>query len=50
MNRKYDKLKTLLMALFQLDRPDLDFGIYRVMYAKIAEEDFFRLMFEPERV
>jgi len=37
MSRKYDKLKTLLMELFQLDQPDLDFGLYRVMHAKSAE-------------
>ena len=37
MNPKYEKLKTLLMELFQLDQPDLDFGLYRVMHAKSAE-------------
>ena len=29
MNQKYKKLKRLLMELFQLDQPDLDFGLYR---------------------
>jgi adenine-specific DNA-methyltransferase len=33
----YDKLKALLRELFQLDQPDLDFGLYRVMHAKSAE-------------
>ncbi len=37
MSQKYDKLKNLLKELFQLDQPDLDFGLYRVMHAKSAE-------------
>ena len=37
MTRNYDKLKTLLIQLFQLDQPDLDFGLYRIMHAKSAE-------------
>lgn len=37
MSQKYEKLKTLLQELFQLDQPDLDFGLYHVMYAKSAE-------------
>ena len=37
MNQKYQQLKTLLKELFQLDQPDLDFGLYRVMHAKSAE-------------
>ena len=41
MNQKYDKLKTLLKELFQLDQPDLDFGLYRVMHAKSAEVSQF---------
>jgi adenine-specific DNA-methyltransferase len=34
---KFDKLVTLLKELFQLDQPDLDFGIYRIMHAKAGE-------------
>ena len=34
MSQKYEKLKTLLMELFQLDHPDLDFGIYRILHAR----------------
>jgi hypothetical protein len=34
MSQNYEKLKTLLKELFQLDQPDLDFGFYRVMHAK----------------
>ena len=37
MSQKYEKLKTLLKELFQLDQPDLDFGLYRIMHAKAAE-------------
>ena len=41
MSQKYEKLKTLLMELFQLDQPDLDFGIYRVLHARSAEVSEF---------
>jgi adenine-specific DNA-methyltransferase len=34
---KFEKLKSLLNELFQLDQPDLDFGIYRIMHAKSDE-------------
>ena len=37
MSQKYEKLKTLLKELFQLDQPDLDFGLYRIMHAKAGE-------------
>ncbi|MGB7213335.1 MAG: DNA methyltransferase [Gemmatimonadales bacterium] len=41
MTQRFQKLKTLLMELFQLDQPDLDFGFYRVMHAKSAEVSQF---------
>ena len=41
MNKQYELLKSLLMELFQLDQPDLDFGLYRVMHAKSAEITHF---------
>ena len=41
MSQKYAKLKTLLKELFQLDQPDLDFGLYRVLHAKSAEVSQF---------
>ena len=41
MNQKHEKLKTLLKELFQLDQPDLDFGLYRVLHAKSAEVSQF---------
>ena len=34
---KFDQLKTLLREMFQLDRGDLDFGLYRIMNLKTAE-------------
>ena len=37
MTQRYEKLKALLTELFQLDQPDLDFGLYRVMHAKSDE-------------
>src|SRR3954451_15395184 len=37
MSQKYEKLKSILKELFQLDQPDLDFGLYRIMHAKAAE-------------
>ena len=41
MSQKYEKLKALLKQLFQLDQPDLDFGLYRVMHVKSAEVSQF---------
>ena len=37
MSQKYERIKTLLKELLQLDQPDLDFGLYRIMHAKSAE-------------
>ena len=31
---KFNKLVALLKELFQLDQPDLDFGIYRILHAR----------------
>ena len=36
-NPAYDKLIRLLKELFQLDQPDLDFGLYRIMHAKAGQ-------------
>jgi len=41
MSDKFEKLKDLLRELFQLDQPDLDFGLYRIMHAKTAEVSDF---------
>ena len=37
MSKNFKKLTSLLKELFQLDQPDLDFGLYRVMHAKSGE-------------
>ena len=38
---KFDRLKDILRTMFQLDRGDLDFGLYRIMNLKAKEiEDF----------
>ena len=34
---RFGRLVRLLKELFQLDKPDLDFGFYRIMHAKAAE-------------
>ena len=36
-SERFPKLVTLLKELFQLDKPELDFGFYRVMHARSAE-------------
>lgn len=38
---KFTRLVTLLKELFQLDQPDLDFGIYRILHARAAEVSQF---------
>ena len=37
MSDNYNKFRTLLKELFQLDQADLDFGIYRIMNLKRDE-------------
>lgn len=37
VNAKHQKFIGLLKELFQLNQPDLDFGLYRIMHAKSAE-------------
>lgn len=41
MPSKLDDLKKKLRELFQLNRPDLDFGFYRIMHAKQGEIERF---------
>jgi len=36
-SQAFDKLIRLLKELFQLDQPDLDFGLYRIMHARADE-------------
>ena len=40
-SEKFDRLKDLLRTMFQLDRGDLDFGLYRIMNLKAAEIEAF---------
>jgi adenine-specific DNA-methyltransferase len=35
--KQRDRLKGLLKELFQLDKPELDFGLYKIMHAKSAQ-------------
>ena len=37
ISSKFDRLKGILRTLFQLDRGDLDFGLYRIMNLKVRE-------------
>lgn len=37
MSQQFNKLIGLLKELFQLDQPDLDFGLYRIMHARADE-------------
>ncbi len=41
MSRNYKKLMSLLKELFQIDRADLDFGIYRILNQKRDEINRF---------
>jgi adenine-specific DNA-methyltransferase len=40
-NEKKQRLLTLLREMFQLDQPDLDFGLYRIMHAKRGQVEAF---------
>ena len=41
VEHQFGKLVMLLRELFQIDQPDLDFGLYRVMHAKSTEVSQF---------
>ena len=41
MTTKFDELKAKLREIFQLDKPELDFGIYRILHTRKAEIDNF---------
>ncbi|NJN77037.1 MAG: hypothetical protein HC803_00855 [Saprospiraceae bacterium] len=48
-NDKYKQLIEVLREIFQLDQPDLDFGIYRIMNQKSAEiADFLENRLIPQ--
>lgn len=37
MSQKYDDLVKKLKEIFQIDRPELDFGVYRILNARVGE-------------
>ena len=39
---KKQRLLSLLREMFQLDQPDLDFGLYRIMHAKRGQLEAFK--------
>ncbi|MCV4614930.1 hypothetical protein OFM04_34060, partial [Escherichia coli] len=41
MSKNFERLKELLAEMFQFDRADLDFGIYRIMNARRDEINGF---------
>lgn len=41
LTEKFDRLKAILREMFQLDRGDLDFGLYRIMNLKAKEIEGF---------
>lgn len=41
INEKKQRLLSLLREMFQLDQPDLDFGLYRIMHAKREQVETF---------
>jgi len=46
---KFDRLKAILREMFQLDRGDLDFGLYRIMNLKAKEiEEFLECDLLPQ--
>jgi len=40
-NEKKQRLLALMQSMFQLDQPDLDFGLYRIMHAKREQIESF---------
>ena len=40
MNERLDRFTKLLKEIFELDKTDLDFGIYRVMNLRKTQKDF----------
>lgn len=41
LNEKKQRLLNVLKEMFQLDQPDLDFGLYRIMHAKRVQVEAF---------
>ncbi|ANG62604.1 DNA methylase [Marinobacterium aestuarii] len=49
-NAKFQELVTKLREIFQIDRPDLDFGIYRILNARADEINDYLEKRLPEKV
>jgi adenine-specific DNA-methyltransferase len=47
---KYNELVTKLREIFQIDRPELDFGIYRILNARAGEINRYLEVRLPEKV
>ena len=47
---KYNELVTKLREIFQIDRPELDFGIYRILNARATEISAYLENRLPEKV
>lgn len=47
---KYNELVTKLREIFQIDRPELDFGIYRILNARAGEINHYLEQRLPEKV
>lgn len=47
---KYNELVTKLREIFQIDRPELDFGIYRILNARAGEINQYLEQRLPEKV
>ena len=45
-NPKFQELVAKLREIFQIDRPELDFGIYRILNARAGEINEYRLRAE----
>jgi len=50
MNSNYKKLQEVLTEIFQLDKADLDFGIYRIMNQKRSDIESFLTEKLPSQV
>ena len=47
---KYNELVTKLREIFQIDRPELDFGIYRILNVRAGEINQYLEQRLPEKV
>ena len=50
MNERLERFTTLMKQIFELDKSDLDFGIYRIMNIRKADIEKFLTEGLPEKV